>query len=237
MGIKSNVALMILALAGICLPAAAQAPAQNPPTAQQGPPIGPRGRGFAGPGPSGPENQAGREGFGGGRMGRRFGQHGPMGRGGRFMGRQGFGQAGLNDPAIRQRLGITSAQVAKIREQDADTQKSQILARANLEVKRIELNELLAADNPNHDAINAKLQEVSAAQMASEKAAIDNQLALREILTPAQRQQLQQLRENGFQPGGAAQAPPGGARGGRGPGQRGTPPPPPNRQGQAPPSQ
>lgn len=206
-------------------------------------------RGF-GRGPAGKMGgRFGQRGFQGGPMGRRFGQRGRMGMGGwgmrrgmgRGMGRQGFGggfgRAGfLNNEALRQRLGITPAQVAKIRQQASDFQKSQIRDRADLQVKRIELNELLAADNPNRAAIDAKLQEVSAAEMASEKAAIDNRLALRDILTPAQRQQIQQMRENGFQPGGPAQAAPGAGRAGRGPGagQRGAGAPPPNPQGQAP---
>jgi Spy/CpxP family protein refolding chaperone len=81
------------------------------------------------------------------------------------------------------------------------------------------LNELLTADNPNRAAIDAKLQEVSASQMAAEKSAIDSQLAMREILTPAQRQQLQQLqqlRTNGLQPNGGTQPPAGAQRANRG---------------------
>ena len=149
------------------------------------------------------------------------------------------GEAGfLNNPAMRQRLGITADQTAKIHQQELEFQKSQIRDRADLQVKRIELNELLAVDNPDRTAINAKLQEVSAAQMASEKAAIDNRLALRDVLTPAQRQQLQQVRTNGFQQGsGSAPTPPRAAgRGGRGPATRGTAPPP-AQPGQTPPNQ
>jgi Spy/CpxP family protein refolding chaperone len=143
----------------------------------------------------------------------------------------------LSNPATRQRLGITAAQSTKIEQQNVDFEKAQIRARADLQVKRIELNELLRADSPNRSAIDGKLQEVSSAQMALEKSAIDNQLAMRDILTPAQRQQLQQLRTNELQP---AQPPNGGPQAGRGAGPgappRGTPPPP-NRQGQAPANQ
>src|SRR5271154_6994880 len=97
----------------------------------------------------------------------------------------------------------------------------------------MELRELLTADNPDRAAIDAKLQEVGAAQMASEKAAIDNGLALRDILTPAQRDQIKQMRMNGFQQGGDAQKTPrSGPRGGRGSAQGGAPPPP--QQGQPP---
>ena len=185
----------------------------------------------------------GRQDFRGGQMGRQFDQRGPMGMRGRGMGARGFGgQTGfLSNPAMRQRLGITADQITKFHQQDLDFQKTQIRDRADLQVKRIELNELIAASTPDRAAINAKLQEVSAAQMASEKAAIDNRLALRDILTPAQRQQLEQLRTNGFQQGnGTAQGSPrppatrGG--GGRGPRPGGTPPPP-GQQGQAPPNQ
>jgi Spy/CpxP family protein refolding chaperone len=258
MEIKSRIAVGILALAVSCSGAIAQGQAQgqggqgqNPPPGQQGqmqgPPGGPGGRSFMrqGEGPMGPGGHMGPRGFGGGqmggrsfdgggRMGRQFGQRGRMGMRGGRMGRRAFGGGGfLNNPAMRQRLGITSDQATKIHQQDLDFQKSQIRNRADFDVKRIELNELLAADNPDRSAINAKLQEVSAAQMASEKAGIDNRLALRDVLTPAQRTQLQQLRTNGPQANGAAQTTPrAGGRGGAGRGQRGTPPPPSNPQGQ-----
>jgi Spy/CpxP family protein refolding chaperone len=169
-----------------------------------------------------------------------MGMRGPMGGGGRggSMGQRGFGGEGFLSPAIRQRLGITPDQVTKIHQQELDFQKAQIRNRADLEVKRIELNELIAADSPDHAAIDAKLQEVSAAQMASEKSEIDNRLALRDVLTPAQRQQLQQLRTNGFQQAPNTQSATGPAgRGNRRSGQPGSgAPPPPNAQGQAPPA-
>lgn len=263
MEIKSRVAVGILALAmscsGVIAQGQGQGQAQNPPPAQQGqmqgPPNGSGGRSYMrqGGGPGGP---MGRQGFGGGQMGpqgfngggpmmRRFGQRGRMGMRGRRMGSRGFGGRGfgrqggfLNNPAMRQRLGITSDQAAKIQQQNLDFQKSQIRNRADLEVKRLELNELLAADNPDRAAINAKLQEVSAAQMASEKAGIDNRLALRDILTPAQRTQLQQLRTNGPQQNSTTQATPRtGGRGGAGRGQRGTTPPPSGQPAQPPANQ
>ena len=123
-------------------------------------------------------------------------------------------------------------------QQELDFQKARIHDTADLQVKRIELNELRSANNPDRNAIYAKLQEVSTAQMASEKSAIDNRLAMRAILTPAQRQRLQQMRDNGFQSGsGSGQAPPRPAgRGGRGPAQRGGPGPG-AQPGQAPPNQ
>jgi Spy/CpxP family protein refolding chaperone len=175
---------------------------------------------------------------------RRWGGRGRRGEGARGFGRVGggFEEAGLlNNPAIRQRLGITADQTAKIRQQDSDFQKSEIQARAALEVKQIEMRDLLAAANPDRAAIDAKVQDVGAAQTALEKAAVDHGLAVRDILTAAQRQQLQQLRTDGFQAGGAPGAPRGGNQANRGNqprGQRGgAAPPAPNQQRQAPPNQ
>ncbi len=226
MRLKMLVAMLALALA--CFAAFAQGtPAQNPPPAQREP-SGPQAGRFqrfrrAGGGPGG-----GR-GWGG--------QRGRAGAGRPTSGRQEFGREGaLDNPAIRQRLGITAEQASKIGQQNLDFQKAEIRGRADLQVKRIELNELLAADSPDRAAVDAKLQELSAAQAALEKSAIDNRLALRDILTPAQRQQLQQLRMNGFQPSGSTtQAAPRGARAPRPSGQRGGPPP--NQQGQPPANQ
>lgn len=157
------------------------------------------------------------------------------GWGGRERGGRGFGGEGLlHNPMIRQRLGITADQTGKIEQQETETRKTEIRGRADLEIRRIELDQLLRADNPDRSAIDAKLQEVGAAQMALEKARIDNRLAIEAILTPAQRKQLKDARENGFGP--SAEARPGarGQREGRGPGARGGTSPS-GQQGQAPP--
>lgn len=137
----------------------------------------------------------------------------------------------LNDPDIREKVGVTTEQVAKIRRQESDFRKAEIRNRADLEVKRIDLNDLLAADKPDRAAIDSKLQEISTAQMALEKSRIDNRLDMRDALTPAQRQKLRDvMKERRQRDGGSRPRGPQGA--GRG-GQRG-PAPPPNAQGQAP---
>ncbi|MBZ5697289.1 MAG: Spy/CpxP family protein refolding chaperone [Acidobacteriia bacterium] len=159
---------------------------------------------------------------------------------GRGMGPREFGLGRLlNDPNVRQQLGITADQAAKIRQQESDFRKTEIRNRADLEIKRMDLNDLLSADKPDRSAINSKLQEVSAAQLALEKSAIDFRLTMRDVLTPAQRQKLQQMMRQRRRPipmpmtGGnvAPRGPLGGGRGGRGAA------PPPNTSGQAPPNQ
>lgn len=133
-----------------------------------------------------------------------FGQRGQMRMRGQRMGMRGerIGMRGqrefelgrlLSDPAIRTQLGVSADQAAKIRQQETDFQKAEIRNRADLQIKRLELNELLSAEKPDRAAIDSKLQEIGAAQTAAEKSAIDYRLNMRDALTPAQRQKLQQL--------------------------------------------
>jgi Spy/CpxP family protein refolding chaperone len=118
---------------------------------------------------------------------------------------------------MREKLGITAEQAAKIRLQMSEFRKAQIRSRADLQVKRLELNELLAADNPDRAAINKKLEEISAVQLARRKSEVDYRLKMRDALTSEQRQKLQQMREE-FRHRGPQ------GRGPQGPGQH-TPPP------------
>ena len=212
MEMHSKAALAVLALALSCSPLLAQNDAQDPPSGQQG-----ARDGFSPRGPMGPGNGQGRweqerDGFGRGNQ----------------MARRGFGRRRrefalarlLNDPAIRQQVGITAEQAATIRQQTADFRKTQIRGRADLEVKRIDLHGLLAADKPDRSAIDGKLQEISAAQLAREKSAIDYRLAMRDAISPAQREKLRQAIRDRRRLGGSAErpGPPGaGPRGPRGP--------------------
>jgi Spy/CpxP family protein refolding chaperone len=113
-----------------------------------------------------------------------------MHRGGHGM---GLGWV-IDNPKLREKLGITSEQAAKIRQEALSFQKAEIRNRADLQIKRLELHSLLAADTPDRAAIDKNLQEANAAQLAVEKAAIDHQLAMRAMLTPEQREKLQQVR-------------------------------------------
>lgn len=207
MNIKSKTALGALAVALICTPMLAQDDPPDPPAEQSASPDG-----FGPPPPPmqvrGPDG-AGRRGFV--RARRDFGPD-------RQMGMSGFGWGGrdagvarlLSDPDIRQQVGITDQQLATIRQQESDFRKTEIRDRADLEVERIDLRDLLAADKPDRTAINAKLQEISTAQLALSKASVDHMLTMRDAITPAQRDKLRQLmrqRREGGGRGPAAQGP------------------------------
>jgi len=224
MEIYSKAALAVLAVALGTAPVLAQDDPQDPPPEQQMAREGFGPRGAMQPGGPGEERgQWGHRqgGFGGGdRMGRRdFGR-----------GRGEFGLAHLlNDPAIREKLGITAEQVGAIRKQESDFRKTEIRDRADLEVKRVDLRDLLEADKPDRVAIDSKLQEISTARLALEKSAIHYRLTMREAITPAQREKLHQLMSERFRHEGGPGRP--GPRGEGHKGQHG-PAPTPNAQAQ-----
>ena len=203
MGIYSKTVFATLALALSCTPLLAQDASTD----------------------STPAHQGARDGFGSrrqmdwgkdrGAWGHRHGGFGRDGRGGRRH--SGFARL-LNDPSIRQQAGISDEQAARIRKQELDFRKTEIRGRADLEVKRIDLKALLAADTPDRGAINAKLQEISAAQLSLQKSSVDYRLSMRDAITPEQREKLRQLMRNRWQRDGGRGGRQGEGRGGqRGP--------------------
>jgi Spy/CpxP family protein refolding chaperone len=188
MEMYSKAALAVLAVALCSVPALAQDDAEDPAPDQQ---MAREGFGPSGPmQPGGPGAERGQwgqrqEGFGGG-------EH--MGMRGFGRGRGEFGLARLlNDPAIREKLGITAEQVGAIRKQESDFRKAEIRERADLEVKRVDLKDLLDAEKPDRAAIDSKLQEISTARLALEKSVVHFHLAMKEAITPEQREKLHQL--------------------------------------------
>jgi Spy/CpxP family protein refolding chaperone len=136
-----------------------------------------------------------------GRQDRRFGM-----RTNRWA-RQDFMLAQIvRDPIMRERLGITADQAARIEQETLNFRKTQIQDRANVQVKRLELAGLLTAEQPDRAALDKQLDEVGAARLAQAKAAMDFHLTMRDALTPDQRQKLQEMREN-FRRGGRTEGP------------------------------
>jgi Spy/CpxP family protein refolding chaperone len=172
----------------------------------------------------------GRNGFSGGRG--NFGGRG--GFGGRGMGRGpgGMGRGGpmglsriVNNPDMREKLGITTEQAAKIRGQETDFQKASVMNRAKSQVARMELNQLMSADKPDRAAIDKKLSDISAAQLVSEQTRVHHQLDMKTALTPDQQAKLKTLMQSRRPGMGGPGGPNGGPQGGPGRGGRGPRPP------------
>ena len=95
---------------------------------------------------------------------------------------------------LREKLGLTNDQVTKLRDLRFDSAKGVVGARANLQTKRLELQQLMSAEKPDRGAIDRKIDEISEARSALMKNRVDHQLAVREILTPEQLEKLAELR-------------------------------------------
>lgn len=104
----------------------------------------------------------------------------------------------VRNPEFRQRLGISEQQAQQIQTQTFNFRKEQIQDHANIALKRLELQNLLSATNPDRNAINQALEEISAARLTQAKAAINFHLDMRAALTPDQWQKLRQMRQEFF---------------------------------------
>lgn len=123
------------------------------------------------------------------------GMHGPMGHGMRHGGtgpRRGMAMRGRG--AMGQ-LDLSDAQREKMRELHADHRRQAIQRRADLEVARLDLRELIRGERPQRAAIDAQIDKLSRLQAEQHKARVHTMLEARAVLTPAQQQQLREQRQ------------------------------------------
>ena len=128
------------------------------------------------------------------------GDFGHQGRG-RWDGQHGFGGGarlgGLADnPRARAYLNLTDQQVDRLHQIAVDSEKSSVKTRADLELRSIELRELLRADNPDHDAVMKKVQEISELRGQRMKQHMETLLTAKSVLTTEQQKKLRSFREN-----------------------------------------
>jgi Spy/CpxP family protein refolding chaperone len=134
-------------------------------------------------------------------------------------GRKKFGQfmpmAGLYPPPLvlhqAQSLGLSAAQVAKIKQDVFDTHAKLIDLSARAKKARLEVAKLLGAPKVDQQAVNRRIDEAAAAQAESRKVRLGLLLRTRDALTPEQRTKLDQaLKEHGGMHGGMGSGKPGG---------------------------
>jgi Spy/CpxP family protein refolding chaperone len=111
-----------------------------------------------------------------------------------------YAQGGPGGPAERHgrggfadRLGLSQEQRAEMEKVQVTFRKEQIRQRAELQVARLELAELLAASTIDDKAVLAKAQTVSQLEAAQVKRRIEHRLAMAKVLTPEQRQRAREL--------------------------------------------
>ncbi len=139
-------------------------------------------------------------GGGGGWMGGGgFGMHRPgsgMHRDG-FMGGRMMGPIGIllhGGGPLAEKLNLTGTQREKLRGIGDDLARKMIRSRADLQLARLDLAELLAGDNPSRTAVEERVDAVSRIETSMAKTAITARLDAREVLTADQWKQLREMR-------------------------------------------
>lgn len=93
----------------------------------------------------------------------------------------------MPDWGLEEQLGLSDEQVSKLRALGRDAAKAGIRTRSELAIQRMELEELLEADEPDRAAIDRKLRQLSEVRDALQRVRIEHRLAFRQVLTPEQR--------------------------------------------------
>jgi hypothetical protein len=112
----------------------------------------------------------------------------------------------LDSDWVRAYLGLEGTQVERLRQIVLATEKANVKADAEMELRRIDLREALRADKPNHDEILKKVQEISDLRGEMMKHNVEAILAAKTVLSPEQQKKiffLMESREEGG-PGGEA---------------------------------
>jgi len=62
-----------------------------------------------------------------------------------------------------------------------------------LDIQRVDLENLLASENPDRSAVDGKLEQVNSARLELQKSAVDFYLTVKQEITPEQQQKIRQF--------------------------------------------
>jgi Spy/CpxP family protein refolding chaperone len=105
-----------------------------------------------------------------------------------------------------EKIGLTPDQMTKIRQEMLSTQAHAIDFRAKLAHAKIEITRLLAAEKIDEHAVDAQIDEAARVEAEMHKLHLGTMLRVRALLTPEQRQKLEERRRKheGPKPGAGA---------------------------------
>ena len=95
---------------------------------------------------------------------------------------------------LAQELGLNGAQRTKMREAGERQMRRAIQERADLEISRLDLRQLVRADKPDQRAIDAQVDKIAGMRAQLQKERLAMMLEMRSMLTDAQRAKLKELR-------------------------------------------
>jgi Spy/CpxP family protein refolding chaperone len=94
---------------------------------------------------------------------------------------------------MKAELGLTDEQSEKLRRLFSDERKASIRARADLQVKRMELHEIMMGDKVDREAALKKVAEISDLRAQLMRQHVETMLAAKGTLTPEQQKKAQAL--------------------------------------------
>jgi Spy/CpxP family protein refolding chaperone len=103
----------------------------------------------------------------------------------------------LESERVKTDLGLTDQQSERLRQILVEAQKARLRTLSDLGVRRIELREMLRAEQPDRSAVLKKVQEISDLRAQAMRQNIETLLTAREVLTPEQRQKVRSYIEQG----------------------------------------
>ncbi len=112
--------------------------------------------------------------------------------------------------AMQREIGLTDAQVSQLRQLEQADRKLEIRRRADLQIARMELDELFEAATVDEKAVAAKVKVIADLETAALKARVDHRLAVRKVVSAEQMQKMRMLRPprpDGPPPGPGARGP------------------------------
>lgn len=95
-----------------------------------------------------------------------------------------------------EKLKLTDAQEKQIKEIRSKQMKQMIQLRADLQIKRLELKELLDADAPDRAAVEKKMRMIADIRVQQQMLHFDKKQAIDKVLMPEQRKIADEMRED-----------------------------------------
>ena len=91
-------------------------------------------------------------------------------------------------------LNLTKEQLDKIKKIRSSSQKSNIPLRSDIQLKQIELKDLMDADAPDKSAVAAKVKEIDALKTQIKLNRMNARIDCRNVLTKEQKEKMEQMR-------------------------------------------
>lgn len=123
--------------------------------------------------------------------------HGGMGMGMGGPGGPGMGR-GMRHPGMMfAMLDLSDTQKEKMRDIHERAARTQIQARADMQIARMDMAKLMRADNPDQGAINAQIDKMAQIRAGMQKTRAAAMLEARAQLTPDQKKKMKEMHQNG----------------------------------------